>query len=62
MHIIRKLVKTLCLLYTLNLVLSMVGKIIPINIVTFILGYKKYPLFEAKEEEKELKNWMNENE
>lgn len=37
-------------------------KIIPINIITFILGYKPYPLFEAKEEEKELKNWMNENE
>jgi len=37
-------------------------KIIPINILTFILGYKKYPLFEAKEEEKELKKWMNENE
>lgn len=30
-------------------------KIIPINILTFILGYKKYPLFEIKEEEKELK-------
>lgn len=37
-------------------------KIIPINIITFILGYKKYPLFEAKKEERELKNWMNDNE
>jgi len=37
-------------------------KIIPINILTFILGYKKYPLFKMKEEEKELKKWMNDNE
>lgn len=37
-------------------------KIIPINILSFILRYKKYPLFEAKENEKELKNWMNNNE
>ena len=37
-------------------------KIIPINILTFILGYNKYPLFEIKEEEKELKKWMNNDE
>ena len=36
-------------------------KIIPINIVTSILGYKPYSLFKAKEEEKELKKWMNNN-
>ena len=39
MHIIRKLVKTLCLLYTLNLVLSTIGKIVPINIYTIIIVY-----------------------
>ena len=37
-------------------------KIIPINILSFIMGYKKYSLFEIKEEEKELKKWMNDNE
>lgn len=36
--------------------------IIPINIVSFLLRYKKYSLFEIKDEEKENKNWMNENE
>lgn len=36
--------------------------IIPINIIAFILGYKKYQLFKAKKEEKELKKWMNDNE
>lgn len=37
-------------------------KIIPINILTCILRYKKYPLFKIKEEEKESKNWMANNE
>ena len=36
--------------------------IIPINIVAFVLGYKKYQLFKANKEEKELKKWMNDNE
>lgn len=36
-------------------------KIIPINIITFIFRYEKYPLFKAKKEEKETKKWMNEN-
>ena len=36
--------------------------IIPVNILAFILGYKKYQLFKAKKEEKELKKWMNDNE
>ena len=37
-------------------------KIIPINIISFILRYQKYPLYKAKEEEKVLNNWMKENE
>jgi len=36
--------------------------IIPINIIAFILGYKKHQLFKAQKEEKELKKWMNDNE
>ena len=39
MHIIRKIVKTICILYTLNIVLSSIGKIIPINIYTIIIVY-----------------------
>lgn len=39
MHIIMKLVKTICVLYTLNLVLCSIGKIIPINIYTIIIVY-----------------------
>lgn len=35
---------------------------IPINLLTFILRYKKYPLFKIEEDKKELKKWMNENE
>jgi hypothetical protein len=39
MHIIRKLVKTICILYTLNIILSSIGKIIPINFYTIIIVY-----------------------
>ena len=39
MIIIKKLVKTICLLYTLNIVLSSIGKIIPINIYTIFIVY-----------------------
>ena len=39
MIIIKKIVKTICLLYTLNLVLSSIGKIIPINIYTIFVVY-----------------------
>ncbi|MGM9878309.1 MAG: pro-sigmaK processing inhibitor BofA family protein [Bacilli bacterium] len=39
MYIIKKLVCTLCLLYSLNLILSSVGKIVPINIYTIIIVY-----------------------
>ncbi len=39
MYIVKKLVYTLCLLYTLNLILSSVGKIVPINIYTIIIVY-----------------------
>lgn len=39
MSIIRKLVKTICILYTLNLFLSSIGKIIPINIYTITIVY-----------------------
>ena len=39
MYIIKKIVYTICLLYTLNLILSSIGKIIPINIYTIIIIY-----------------------
>ena len=39
MLIIKKLVYTLCLLYTVNIIISKVGKIIPINIYTIVLIY-----------------------
>lgn len=39
MLIIKKLVSTICALYTINLVLSSIGKIIPINIYTIIIVY-----------------------
>ncbi|MGM9874494.1 MAG: pro-sigmaK processing inhibitor BofA family protein [Bacilli bacterium] len=35
--IIKKIVYALCLLYTINIFISKVGKIIPINIYTIIL-------------------------
>ena len=37
MYIIKKLVYTLCLLYTLNIILSTIGQIIPINLYTIIV-------------------------
>jgi hypothetical protein len=39
MIIVKKLVKTICLLYTLNIVLSSIGKIVPINFYTIIIVY-----------------------
>jgi len=38
-HIIKKIVYTLCLLYTINIFISKIGKIIPINIYTIVLVY-----------------------
>jgi hypothetical protein len=37
MIIIKKLVYALCLLYTVNIIITKVGKIIPINMYTVIL-------------------------
>lgn len=37
--IIKKIVYTLCLLYTVNIFVSKLGKIVPINIYTIILVY-----------------------
>jgi pro-sigmaK processing inhibitor BofA len=37
--IIKKLVLSICLLYTINVFISRIGKIIPINIYTIILVY-----------------------
>ena len=39
MLIIKKLVYTLCILYSINIIISKIGKIIPINIYTIILVY-----------------------
>ena len=39
MILIKKLVYTLCILYTVNLIISKTGKIVPINIYTIILVY-----------------------
>ena len=39
MFIIKRLVYTLCILYTVNIVISKLGKIVPINIYTIILVY-----------------------
>lgn len=39
MLIVKKIVKTICLLYTLNLVLITIGKYIPINIYTISIVY-----------------------
>jgi hypothetical protein len=38
-YIIKKIVYTLCLLYTVNIFISKVGKIVPINIYTIIIVY-----------------------
>ncbi len=37
--IVKKLVWTLCLLYTVNIIISKTGKMIPINIYTIIIVY-----------------------
>lgn len=39
MYIIKKLVYTLCLLYTINVILGSVGKIVPINIYTITIVF-----------------------
>lgn len=39
MIIIKKMVYTLCLLYTINVIISKIGKIVPINVYTIILVY-----------------------
>lgn len=39
LNIIKKIVYTLCLLYTVNIFISKIGKIIPINIYTILLVY-----------------------
>ena len=39
MILIKKLVYTLCILYTVNPIISKTGKIVPINIYTIILVY-----------------------
>lgn len=39
MFIIKKIVSTLCWLYTINIILSSIGKFIPINIYTIIIVY-----------------------
>ena len=38
-NILRKIVYSLCLLYTLNIVISKTGKFVPINIYTIIVIY-----------------------
>ena len=39
MIIVKKIVKTICLLYTLNLILITLNKYIPINIYTIMIVY-----------------------
>ncbi len=39
MFLIKRLVYTLCILYTVNIIISKIGKIVPINIYTIILVY-----------------------
>lgn len=39
MIIIKKIVYTLCLLYTVNIIISKIGKTVPINVYTISLVY-----------------------
>jgi len=39
MFLIKKLVYTLCVIYTVNIIISKVGKIVPINFYTIMLVY-----------------------
>lgn len=38
-NILQKIVYTICLLYTINIIISKTGKIVPINIYTIIVIY-----------------------
>ena len=38
-NILQKIVYTICLLYTVNIIISKIGKIIPINMYTILVIY-----------------------